>query len=48
MENNHICQVLYVVFTNSSCNRFIGNTIEDSYILTKDTELIILKDGAAQ
>lgn len=47
MENNHICQVLYVVFTNSSCNRFISNTIESSCILTKGTELIILKDNIA-
>lgn len=32
MEGNHITQVRDVVFTNSSDNRFIGNTIENSRI----------------
>lgn len=34
VENNHICPILYMVFTNSSDNRFIGNAMENSRILT--------------
>ncbi|WP_029134952.1 nitrous oxide reductase family maturation protein NosD [Sedimenticola selenatireducens] len=42
MEGNHITQVRDVVFTNSSDNRFIGNTIENSRI---GMELIFSPDN---